>query len=71
MKKNAGIVTFIITYIIVRIIYGVSGFAYNLFSDGLKIRIILDLSLWILIYCSVSKVTDYLNIKFYKNKGID
>ncbi|MBU3071963.1 hypothetical protein [Clostridium estertheticum] len=53
MKKSKGIFTFIvvlITYIIVHIIYKLTGFYYN-FGDGiLNSKLVIDLALWGVVY---------------------
>ncbi len=58
-KKSYGSILIIITtYIIVRIVYKLTGFSYN-FSEGiLNIKLLVDLILWIIIYVPVKNIFD-------------
>lgn len=57
MKKNNYIrfLTFIIAYIIVHIIYKLTGLNYN-FSDGLNIKMLIDVGLWVTIYVTINTI---------------
>ena len=52
-KKNSGYITFgsvVITYVIVKIVYKLTGFHYD-FSEGLaNFKLLIDVSLWCFIY---------------------
>ena len=53
MKKNNGVfvfITIIITYIIVHIIYKLTGFYYNLGDGILNFKFVIDIALWGVIY---------------------
>ena len=56
-KKNNGFIPFIsilITYIIVKIVYKLTGFHYG-FDEGIvNIKLLMDLALWGLIYFTIS-----------------
>ncbi|MBU5438427.1 hypothetical protein KQI42_10430 [Tissierella sp. MSJ-40] len=58
-KKSYGSILIIITtYIIVRIVYKLTGFNYS-FSEGiLNTKLIIDLILWIIIYVPVKNIFD-------------
>lgn len=58
-KKNyTTILTATLTFIIVHIIYKLTGFHYN-FSEGiLNLKMLIDLGLWLLIYIPVNMILD-------------
>ncbi len=66
-KKTFGFIplgTILITYVIVKIIYKVTGFAYD-FSDGIfNINLLIDVALWFLVYFTV----DFLQRKLVYKK---
>lgn len=45
--------TIFVTYIIVKVVYNVSGFHYG-FDDGISIKLFIDLALWTLVYLTIS-----------------
>ncbi|MPN30140.1 hypothetical protein SDC9_177598 [bioreactor metagenome] len=55
---------FIVTYIFVHIIYGITGFKYDIFKDTLGIKTLIDLVLWIGAYYIVSFI-----VKIYKKRN--
>jgi len=64
LKKTNGFIAFgslITTYILVKIVYRLTGFHYN-FSDGIfNVKLLLDIALWGFIYFPV----DYLLKKLF------
>lgn len=44
--------TILFTYIIVKVVYNVSGFYYG-FDDGISIKLFIDLALWTLVYLTI------------------
>ncbi|MBU5312509.1 hypothetical protein KQI38_10740 [Tissierella carlieri] len=53
-KSYVSILVVIITYIITRIVYKLTGFSYS-FSEGiLNIKLLIDLGLWIIVAVLVS-----------------
>lgn len=66
MKKYVTILAVILTFIIVHIIYKLTGFHYS-FSEGiLNLKMFIDLGLWMLIYIPVNIIVD--KILSYKGR---
>lgn len=62
-KFNISMLAFIITYIITRIIYKITGFSYS-FSEGiLNIKLAIDLGLWIITVILVSTILNRISLK--------
>ncbi|GEP66706.1 hypothetical protein CBE01nite_44740 [Clostridium beijerinckii] len=58
-KKNyVNILTVILTFIIVHIIYNLTGFHYNFSEVILNLKLLIDLGLWLLIYVPVNMILD-------------
>ena len=70
MKTNNGIITFTtvaITYIIIKILYKLTGFNYNI-SDGIfKLDLVIDIALWgivsFIVYTLIKILLARVNIK--------
>ena len=55
-KSDGSILIIIITYIIVRIIYKLTGFSYGLSEGILNIKLLVDLCLWIIVYSLIKGI---------------
>ncbi len=54
MIKRKNILAFIITYLVSRFIYILLDFEYDFLIEGINIKLIIDLSMWIIIFIIVS-----------------
>lgn len=54
--------TITITYIIVKIVYKLTGFSYSLLEGILNIKILVDLGLWIIVYVFVKIILNKLKL---------
>lgn len=55
-KSQVTILTFIATYIIVRIVYRLTGFSYSLSEGILNMKLLIDLGLWIIVFSLVGNI---------------
>lgn len=55
-KSQVTILTVIATYIIVRIIYRLTGFSYSLSEGILNMKLLIDLGLWIIVFSLVGNI---------------
>jgi len=65
-KKNIRFIlvsTILITYIIVKVIYKITGFHYDLADGILNIRFLIDIALWGFVYLTVYSLLKKLLLK--------
>ena len=70
MKQNNGLITFItvtITYVIVNIVYKLTGFHYNVSEGIFKFKLVIDIILWgivsFVVYVLIKMLLGKINIK--------
>lgn len=62
-KSQVTILTFIATYIIVRIVYRLTGFSYSLSEGILNMKLLIDLGLWIIVFFLVDNIFRKILVK--------
>lgn len=66
ISKEIFMTNFIITFIIVKIIYAITGFNYNITKEIFSIKALIDLGLWFVVYYIVSLI-----LKIYNQRNKD
>ena len=62
-KSQVTILTVIATYIIVRIVYRLTGFSYSLSEGILNMKLLIDLALWIIVFFLVDNISRKMLVK--------
>jgi hypothetical protein len=62
-KSQLTILTVISTYIIVRVVYRLTGFSYSLSEGILNMKLLIDLGLWIIVFFLVDNIFRKILVK--------
>lgn len=61
-KRGSLLITFLsllLTYIIVKVVYKISGFYYN-FDEGFGIKLVIDLALWVIVFLAIERILKWI-----------